>query len=118
MAADTVFQSNETLFKSVDKNLAHEYVEWWKSASDAMLSLYEEVEQDGTQDAQRCRMIAAARLAQLGLCMFQFFGSAAEVIQGESKADATANNAVSAVVVDMAGRKIEGWLVAAKQSLN
>lgn len=117
LTPDDVFLANELLFKSPDKRLKKEYLDWWRSATETMLEFYEQVDIDGSEDALRCRMIAAARLAQLGLNMFNFFGSAAEVIQS-GMADQEACGAVSEVVVNMVSRKVESWLESAETGLN
>ena len=110
-------KSNETLFKSTDRDLMKEYVAWWQDALSGLLEAYSMVELDGTEDSLKCRMIAAARISQMCLCCFQFFGSAVEVIQ-HGEFDAEANNAAVRVTSMVAGDHIEEWLNRAKRNLN
>lgn len=111
------YKNSETLFKSVDKQLSDEYLDWWTDAVSEFIQMYRDAEQDGTEDAQRLRMLAAARLGQLGLNMFNFFSSAAVVIQNGG-ADIEACNAVCKVVSLLVERKVDGWMTRTKKSLN
>lgn len=105
------------LFSSVDKALSDEYIAWWASAFDGMLQLYKEAELDGSEDALRCRMIAAHRLAQLGACALQFFGSCSALLM-KGKGDAQALNAVAMVTGDMVQKKVNEWKEKSNKSLN
>ena len=114
---DTTFASNEALFKSVDNDLHDDIVKFWASATDSFLQMYSESKNDGSEDAIKCRMLAASRLSQLGLCMLNFYGSAAVVI-ASGKADGLACSAVNNVVADMVGRKVDEWIERAMKSQN
>lgn len=111
------FLNSEALFKSTNKELTNEFMEFWETAFDQFSQLFRDVEMDGTQDALRCRMIASIRLAQFGLSMFNFFSSAAVCIK-DGNADAEACNATAKVVSMMIEGKVDGWITKAKGSLN
>jgi hypothetical protein len=111
--------NSEQLFKSVDKELTSEYVDFFEHAAAEFFDLYREAELDGSEDAVRCRMIAAMRLAQYGLSLFSFFSSCTKVLADEdSKADAEACNAAGKVVSMMFENKIDQWVSRAKKSQN
>lgn len=111
--------NSEHLFKSVDKELSKEYVEFFEQAAAEFFALYREAEMDGTEDALRCRMIAAMRLAQYGLSLFSFFSSCVKVLANEdSKADSEACNAAGKVVSMMFENKVDKWISEAKKLQN
>lgn len=111
------FTDSCILFRSVDRNLADNYMEFWEAAAGEFFQYYREAENDGTEDGLRCRMIAAIRLAQFGLNMFNFFSSCAVAINN-SKADTEACNATAKVVSLMIERKVDGWITVAKRGQN
>lgn len=111
------FQNSEILFKSVDEELTEEYLEFFEAALDEFTRTYLEAKLDGTEDALRCRMIAAIRLAQLGLSMFSFFSSCATSIRS-GNADAEACNATARVVSMTVESKVDKWITKAKNGQN
>lgn len=111
------FKNSEQLFKSVDKGLAEEYLDFFETAGGEFLRMYREAELDGTEDALKCRMLAAMRLAQFGLSMFSFFSSCAMSIRS-GNADTEACNATAKVVSMMVESKTDKWITQAKAGLN
>lgn len=111
------FENSETLFKSVDRGLTGEFMEFWETATLEFCKQFREAELDGSEDALRCRMIASMRLAQLGLSMFSFFSSCALSINA-GKADSLACNATAKVVSMMVESKTDEWITKARSSLN
>jgi hypothetical protein len=111
------FFDSETLFKSTDKELAEDYLDFWEEAFSEFIRMYREAENDGSEDGLRCRMIAAIRLAQFGLTMFNFFSSCAVSIK-KGNADAEACNATAKVVLMMVEKKVDSWITRAKKALN
>ena len=111
------FKNSETLFKSTDKALTEEYLQFFETASGEFLRMFREAELDGTEDTLKCRMLAAMRLAQFGLSMFSFFSSCAMSIRN-GNADTEACNATAKVVSMMVEQKTDGWITKAKTSLN
>lgn len=111
------FKNSETLFKSVDKPLTEEYLQFFEESAMAYLSMYREAELDGTEDAMKCRMLAAMRLAQFGLSMFSFFSSCAMSIRN-GNADTEACNATAKVVSMMVETKTDGWITKSRKGLN
>ncbi len=108
------FENTEALFKNTSAELTKEYLEFWASACDTFLQAYGEAKVDGTQDGLRLRMLAAMRLAQLGLSMFSFFSSCALSIK-DGAADAEACNATAKVVSMMVENKTDDWITRAKR---
>lgn len=111
------FKDSEVLFKSVDTALSDEYTEFWEAATEEFIRIYREAKNDGTEDGLRCRMLAAMRLAQLGLNMFNFFSSCAVAICS-GNADTEACNATGKVVSLMVERKVDKWITIAKAGQN
>lgn len=111
------FANSETLFKSTNKELTDEYLDYWETAFGEFIQMYRDAENDGSEDGLRCRMIAAIRLAQFGLTMFNFFSSCAVSIK-DGKADAEACNATARVVLLMIEKKVDSWITKAKKALS
>ncbi len=111
------FCNSETLFKSVDKELTEEYLEFLEQAADEFFTYYREAQLDGTEDGLRCRMIAAIRLAQYGLNLFNFFSSCAVSIS-KGKGDTEACNATAKVVSMMMEKRVDDWITKARNGLN
>jgi hypothetical protein len=108
---------NEILFKSTEKELTADYLNWWGAAMESGLGLYKEAELDGTESSLRARMVASARMAQLCLTAFNFFGAAVEVI-AEGPGDTEAAQAVARVTSVAVENKVEGWLKQARSQFN
>lgn len=111
------FKNSETLFKSTNETLTDEYLEFWETACGEFLKQYDDAKLDGTEDALKCRMLAAMRLAQFGLSMFSFFSSCAMSIRS-GNADTEACNATSKVVSMMVESKTDKWITEARKLLN
>jgi hypothetical protein len=110
-------KKEDHLFHSCDKKLTSDIAEYWASAADLFLSNYNNVSMDGTEDSYRLRMIASSRLAQLGFCMFQFFGASAEALT-KGKSDSAAGSSVNTVVALTIQNKIKTWLDLAEKGMN
>lgn len=111
------FANSEVLFKSTDETLSDEYLEFWDTAMQEFLRQYQDAKLDGTEDALKCRMLAAMRLAQFGLSMFSFFSSCAMSIRS-GNADTESCNATAKVVSMMVEKKADGWITKARRTLN
>lgn len=117
MSEDKEKKNTEILFKSADSTIKDEYLEYFATCMEQFLEMYDDAKMDGTEDGYRMRMVASTRLAQLGLSMFSFFGSAASVLR-DGSGDSEACNAVAKVVSLMTEKKVDQWIDRAKKVVN